>query len=124
MKHNKAVSKGSFAFKLDMSKAYDRVEWAFLENVMLKIGLNVGLVELIMRCVKSVSFSVLINGSPTDMFTPSRGLRQGDLLSPYLFLFCVEVLSAMIRREVENGVLHGVRVCHRAPQVSKLFFCR
>lgn len=112
IKHNKTVSKGSFAFKLDMSKAYDRVEWVFLENVMLKLGI----------CVRSVSFAVLVNGQPSSTFLPSRGLRQGDPISPYLFVLCVEALSAIIRRNVERGRLHRIRIYHREPVVSLLIF--
>lgn len=122
MKHNKAVSKGSYAFKLDMSKAYDRVEWDFLEGVMLKLGVCVNLVNTIMRCVRFVSFAVLVNGQPTASFLPTRGLRQGDPLSPYLFIFCAEALSSLIRKNVEAGILHGVRICRRAPVVSNLVF--
>ncbi|XP_074313686.1 uncharacterized protein LOC141648876 [Silene latifolia] len=75
-----------------------------------------------MRCVRTVSYEVLINGSPSAAFVPGRGLRQGDPLSPYLFILCAEVLSSMIRRKVEEGVLHGIRVAPLSPVVSHLFF--
>lgn len=68
-----------------------------------------------------VSFSVLVNGHPSTTFNPTRGLRHGDPLSPYLFMFCVEVLSALIRKNVEDGVLHEVKICRLAPSVSQLF---
>lgn len=63
-----------------------------------------------------------MNGQPTSSFCPTRGLRQGDPLFPYLFLFCVEALSSLIQKSVESGVLHGIKICRRAPVVSKLFF--
>ncbi|KAL8531818.1 hypothetical protein ACS0TY_008427 [Phlomoides rotata] len=52
-------------------------------------------------CVCTISFAVLVNGQPSDTFCPSRGIRQGDPLSPYIFLFCVEAIFALIRRNVE-----------------------
>lgn len=100
---------GYGALKLDISKAYDRVEWAFLEAAMLKLGFNLTWVTWIMRCVKTVSYSFLINGDPRGKIKPTRGIRQGDAISPYLFLVCVEVLSRLISTAELNGNLHGLK---------------
>ena len=75
--------------KLDMSKTYDGMEWGCLEKIMQKMGFNVKWVNIMMRCVHTVSYSVLINGKPCGNITLSRGLRQGDPLSPHLVLLCV-----------------------------------
>ncbi|XP_074304569.1 uncharacterized protein LOC141639286 [Silene latifolia] len=119
---NSRNKNGHMALKLDMSKAYDRVEWHFLERVLLRMGFDSRWVNRVMMCVSSVTFSVLINGSPSEEFRPERGLRQGDPLSPYLFILCAEVLSSLVRRAAENGSLHGIRIAPTAPVVSHLFF--
>ncbi|XP_074283536.1 uncharacterized protein LOC141608084 [Silene latifolia] len=121
MKNSKHKN-GYMALKLDMSKAYDRVEWNFLERVLIRMGMDTGWVNRVMLCVTSVRFSVLINGSPTEEFCPQRGLRQGDPLSPYLFILCAEVLSSMMRRAAEIGSIHGVRVAPQSPTVTHLLF--
>lgn len=108
--------------KLDMEKAYDRVEWNFLEATLLTMGFPKKLVSTIMVCIKSVSFSVLINGYPSSTFKPNRGIRQGDPLSPYLFIICVEVLSGLITKYHNQGKIQGISIARNAPAISHLFF--
>ncbi|XP_074271638.1 uncharacterized protein LOC141595569 [Silene latifolia] len=119
---NSRNKNGHMAIKLDMSKAYDLVEWSFLERVLRRMGFELRWVDRVMHCVSSVSFSVLVNGTPTDVFRPERVLRQGDPLSPYLFILCDEVLSGLMRKAVENGSLHGISIAPSTPSVSHLLF--
>ena len=113
---------GLMAIKLDMSKAYDRMEWAFLEAMMRRLGFSERWIGLMMMCVKTVSYSVLINGEPKGKILPTRGLRQGGPISPYLFLLCAEGLTAMLRKEECEGMISGVSVCRGAPRISHLLF--
>ncbi|KAM7497543.1 hypothetical protein LguiA_021957 [Lonicera macranthoides] len=110
------------ALKLDMSKAYDRVEWSVLELVLRKLGSDAKWVNLIMQCVTTVSYSVLLNGEPYAYFHPKRGLRQGDPLSPYLFLLCAEGLSSLFTDAELKGLLRGMAARRGGPKVTHLFF--
>ncbi|KAL0400085.1 UNVERIFIED_CONTAM: putative mitochondrial protein [Sesamum radiatum] len=120
--HKTWGSKGHASLKLDISKAYDRVEWVFLERVMLKLGFHFSFVSLVIGCVTSVTFSFLLNGEQFGFLRLERGLRQGDPLSPYLFLLCVESFSSLIKEAELAGHLQGVAVSRRASRISHLLF--
>ncbi|CAN1814412.1 Putative ribonuclease H protein At1g65750 [Linum perenne] len=113
---------GEVALKVDISKAYDRVEWKYLEAVMEKMGFVRSWIDLMLMSIKSVDYSVMINSSRSEQFVPERGLRQGCPLSPFLFLICVEGLSAMVKKAAADNQLHGVGVCRGAPAVTHLLF--
>ncbi|XP_024195894.1 uncharacterized protein LOC112199065 [Rosa chinensis] len=113
---------GALGLKLDITKAYDSVEWDFLRAVLLKLGFHVHWVMLIMNCVHSVTFSVLVNGKPSAFFTPSRGLRQGDPLSPYLFLFVSDVLSTLVQKACDIQWLIPLQITPSTPKISHLLF--
>ena len=113
---------GACAIKLDMAKAYDRVEWDYLRQIMLKLGFHTAFVSLIMRCVSSVSMAIRVNGVLTDRLRPSRGIRQGDPISPYLFLLCAEGLSCLLKSMGPVYLSRGVRVGIHAPWISHLLF--
>jgi hypothetical protein len=122
MRRKRRGKVGCMALKLDMSKAYDRIEWSFLEGMMNKMGFCPRFVNLIMKCVRTVSYRFRINGALTDTVHPGRGLRQGDPVSPYLFLLCAEGLSAMLTRAEADGHLQGIKLAADAPTVSHLLF--
>jgi hypothetical protein len=105
-----------------MRKAYDRVEWSYLKAIMLKLGFSDRWVALVMRLVTTGSFSVLFNGAPQEEFTPSRGIRQGDPISPYLFLLAAEGLSCLLKHRVQSPALKGLQVATSAPSINHLLF--
>jgi hypothetical protein len=110
------------ALKLDMSKAYDRVEYGFLEAVMQRMGFERRWIFLIMQCITTVKYSVIVNGEPVGSIRPSRGLRQGDPLSPYLFILYAEVLSSQLHHAARLGALPGVPTSRGGPKINHLFF--
>ena len=89
---------------------------------MEKLGIHRRMVEIVMRCVCIVTYSIRINGKPRGHIIPTKGLHQGDPLSPYLFLLCAEGLSGLLRQQVESGSIKGAAVCRGAPRISHLFF--
>ena len=118
----KIGAKGEMAIKLDMSKVYDRVEWARVDKIMEKLEFHPRWRNLMMQCISSVTYAVRINGKLSGHIIPSRGLRQGDPLSPYLFLFCVKGLSALIKKATTDGLVEGIFVCRGGPCLSHLCF--
>lgn len=110
------------AVKTDMSKAYDRIEWSFVKEVLSQQGFDPLCISWIMTCIESVSYSFLINGVPQGSVKPSRGLRQGDPLSPHIFILCTEVLSALCAKGHADGSLPGVRVSRHSPSINHLLF--
>ena len=95
--------------KLDIEKAYDTINWEFLFQVMGKMGFGVRWMSWIKWCISTASFSVLVNGSPTGFFPSSRGLRQGDPLSPYLFVIGMETLSCLLNRATDGNYLSSTK---------------
>ena len=102
-----------------MSKVYDRVEWDYLKGIMLKMGFHHRWVDLIMVGISFVSYFVLVNGVPLGFIKPSRGIRQGDLLSPHLFLLCSE---GLLKNALQQRLLHGVSISCNGPHITHLLF--
>ena len=122
LKHKRNGNDSFIAAKLDMSKAFDRVEWYFIEMVMRKMGFNESWIGLVMKCLTSVTYSVIINGSVHGSIMPTRGLKQGDPLSPYLFLLCAKGFSALINEAARCQQLNGISICLGSPRINHLFF--
>uniref|UniRef100_A0A2N9FUW6 Reverse transcriptase domain-containing protein n=1 Tax=Fagus sylvatica TaxID=28930 RepID=A0A2N9FUW6_FAGSY len=111
--------------KLDLEKAYDHVNWEFLLYVLQRCGFAEKWRRWISFCISTIRFSILVNGSPCGFFQSSRGIRQGDPLSPLLFVIVMEALSRLIDKASGVGLLSGFSVGgeESAPlQISHLLF--
>ena len=111
--------------KLDIEKVYDNVNWEALLKLLKKMGFGEKWCSWIQTCISTVQFSVLVNGSPVDVFGSSRGLRQGDPLSPLLFLVMMKLFSRMVKSMEVVGLLSGFRADGRRGRgeyVSHLLF--
>ena len=122
LQNRRKGKKGQMTVKLDISEAYDRVEWIFLQQMMVKLGFIPTWVKLAMETVTIASYLVLINGEPKGFITPTRGIQQGNPLSPYLFLMCVEGLSTLVRKAGETRVLKGIKSSQNGVWVSHILF--
>lgn len=96
MRNHNAGKTGFMALKFDMSKTYDKIEWSFMEKLMVKMGFNDRWVKLMMECITIATYSILINGEPHRDIRSTKGLQKGDPLSPYLFLLCTKGLHGLI----------------------------
>ncbi|XP_071689558.1 uncharacterized protein [Rutidosis leptorrhynchoides] len=100
----------SFIFKADFAKAFDSVNWNFLLSMLSRMGFGAKWVKWIESCLKSASISILVNGSPTEEFKLQRGIRQGDPLSPFLFIIASERLNVLAQEARVKGLMSGVKV--------------
>jgi hypothetical protein len=122
LKRRTRGQKGELALKIDISKAYDKVDWGFLRGMLVRLGFSDKWVRWMMMCVSTVNYLVLMNFDKVGPIHPRRGLRQGDPLSPYLFILATEGLTALIKQSLGRGDLHGIKTCRGAPLVSHLLF--
>ncbi|KAL3518254.1 hypothetical protein ACH5RR_020843 [Cinchona calisaya] len=113
---------GFMALKLDMAKSYDRIEWSFLSAIINKMGFNTTWINWIMACVSSFSYSFNLNGDKVGSVKPARGIRQGDPLSPYLFILCAEGFTSLLNQACWNKQITGLKICKNGPSISHLFY--
>ena len=119
IQQDNSVNSKFCAVKLDLA---NRVDWSYLEHAMEKLGFHRKWRQWIMECVTTVRYRVCFNGVLQNTIQPTRGLCQGDPLSPYLFLFVADGLSKVLHQEIRTDTIQGLKVCRRAPAVSHLLF--
>ena len=110
---------------MDIEKTYNNISWSFIIQILKRIVFGAKWVDKIRWCISTATFSVLINGSPCGFFRSSKGLRQGDPLSPYLFVLGMEVLSILINKAIDGGFLSSYKlrdISGYEVQVSHMLF--
>ena len=119
----KKGKEGYMTIKVDLEKAYDRMEWCFIHKVLHAYHFPQSLIRVIMSCVTSTKVSILFNGGKLEAFNPSRGLQQGDPLLPYIFILCMEYLGHLIEKKCMEGVWKLLQALRDNIGISHLFFC-
>lgn len=119
---NKKGKKGGFVLKIDIEKAYDRIEWAFLKKVLISFNFDPKCISLIFSCVTKGETNILWNGEKIKYFKLTKGLRHGGPLSPFLFVLYLEYLSNCINEKVSSKDWVGLKASLNGPCFSHLFF--
>jgi hypothetical protein len=120
--HLKAWRQQAFLLKIDLAKAFDRLEWSFIHHTLSRLGLSTHFISLIHACISTPTFVVLVNGEPTELFKSHRGIRQGCPLSPYLFVLAINELSIALQQELQCANLTGVTLGPGCPPIHSLLF--
>ncbi|XP_026419847.1 uncharacterized protein LOC113315813 [Papaver somniferum] len=113
---------GHLALKMDMSKAFNRLEWSFLLDILKQFGFSEKFRQFISQCISTTHIEVMLNGSPTTSFKTTRRIRQGDPLSPYLFILAMESFSRFLPHCEATGKLTGMKISRSAPKTNHLLF--
>ena len=109
------------AIKIDLEKAFYKLEWGFIRQTLIYFKFPPGWISLIMSCISFSNLSSLLNGDHLDPFQHSRGIRQGDPLSPYIFILCMEYLAWLIQEEVSFGNWKCIKASRYGPTFTHLF---
>lgn len=107
---------------MDFSKAFDSLNWNYLDSIMSQIGFGEKWRHWIMGCLSSARASVLTNGSASKEFQLSKGVRQGDPLSPFLFILAMEGFNVAMKSACQKSLFHGVDIPNGGPSISHLFY--
>ena len=118
----KKLKKKILLFKVDFDKAFDSVNWGYLDSVLLQMGFGNKWRSWIHACLSSARASVVVNGCPTDEFNMSKGVRQGDPLSPFLFIVAMEGLNVALKTAKDKGLFKGVTIPGCSLELSHLFY--
>lgn len=107
--------------KIDLEKTFERLEWSFIFRTLTYFNFPPKIKKLIMACISTSQIVVLVNGSKTEFFKPSRGIRQGYHMSPYIFILFMELLSLYINHQFDITLWYQIKLNHRCPPLSYLF---
>lgn len=116
------AKKGFMLIKVNLEKAYDGLKWGFIHNTLLELRLPESMVKTIMDCITTSQLNTLWNGNKTEYFNPSRGIRQGDPLSPYIFVIRMDKLSHIITEALNNKYWSHMCAGKRGPVITHLMF--
>lgn len=120
--NSKTGKNGFMAIKVDLAKAYDRVEWTMLQGILHNFGISEQFIKLVLACISSPRFSVLLNGSPFGYFEAKRGIRQGDPMSLTLFTIFSDLLSRILEKVDSDGKISSIKVARTSPKITHLMY--
>lgn len=119
---NKKRRLGNLIMKLDLEKAFDKLEWSFIHHTLNYFNFPKNIINLIMSCICTSLVTVLVNETRIEYFSPSRGIHQGDPMSPYIFILCIKVLAHNINQDLDSGKWDPIRISRHEPPLSHLYF--
>ncbi|KAJ4767870.1 RNA-directed DNA polymerase (reverse transcriptase)-related family protein [Rhynchospora pubera] len=112
----------AFMLKVDVSKAFDKIEWDFLAKAMIYLNVPLNMVNLMLSCYRRAQVSLTINGKRDGFIIPTRGLRQGCPMSPYVFIMAMEMLSRLMSKTQREGNLKGIKLAHSSPVIMHIMY--